>query len=173
MDFPVPLGDADEGVFRTFPRPKKSAKVRAHSRSELAAHSSSSTPGAYGVVSSLEEPVQEEKKEEHQVSPMPDSIEWVELCDDKGKTHFWNRRSNETAWNPIKVVWVGTKDSRQGLACQHVRPPSFASRVKEPPSDGVDVPVNMLYKFLQLSSEYGTFQLCYRDVRTVQFLVCG
>ena len=114
VDFPVPLGDADEGFFRTFPRPKKSAKVRARSMSELAAHSSPSTPGANGVVSSLEEPVQEEN-EEHQVSPMPDSIEWVELCDDKGKTHFWNRRSNETAWNPpegIKVVWVGTKDSK-------------------------------------------------------------
>ena len=66
--------------------------------------------------------------------------------------------------------------------------------MKEPPpaqggiqilgkGDGVDVPVNMLYKFLQLSeflvppvqfsTEYGTFQLCYRDLRTVQFLVCG
>ena len=53
------------GFFALFPGPKKSAKVRARSRSELAAHSSSSTPGAYGVVSSLEELVQEEK-EEHQ-----------------------------------------------------------------------------------------------------------
>ena len=54
-----------QGIFALFPGPKKSAKVRARSRSELAAHSSSSTPGAYGVVSSLEELVQEEK-EEHQ-----------------------------------------------------------------------------------------------------------
>ena len=59
MDFSVPLADADEGFFRTFLRVKKSAKVGARSRSELAAHSSSSTPGAYGVVSSLEEPVSE------------------------------------------------------------------------------------------------------------------
>ena len=78
VDFPVPLGVADEGVFRTFLRLKKSAKVRARSRSELAAHSSSSTPG-----------VQEEKKEEHQFSPMPDSIEWVELSDVyTGRTYF-------------------------------------------------------------------------------------
>ena len=46
VDFPVSLGDADEGFFRTFPWVKKSAKVGARSRSELAAHSSSSTPGA-------------------------------------------------------------------------------------------------------------------------------
>ena len=48
VDFPVPLGDADEGVFR------KSARVGARSRSELAAHSSSSTPGACGVVSPVQ-----------------------------------------------------------------------------------------------------------------------
>ena len=113
VDFSVPLGDADEGVFRTFLGVKKCAKVGAHSRSELAAHSSSSTPGADGVVSSLEEPVQEEK-EEHQVSPMPDSIEWVQLSDDKGRTYYWNRRTRVTRWKPlpgIRVVWVGEKDS--------------------------------------------------------------
>ena len=82
VDFSVPFGDADEGVFRTFPLVKKSAKVGAPSRSELAAHSSS-----HGVVSSLEEAVQEEMKEEHQVSPMPDSIEWVQLSDDKGRNN--------------------------------------------------------------------------------------
>ena len=49
-----------------------------------------------------------------------------------------------------------------GLTCQCVQPPSFASRVKVPPpaqggiqllgkGDGVDVPVNMLRKFQQLS----------------------
>ena len=54
------------------------------------------TPGADGVVSSLEERVQEVKKEEHQVSPMPDFIEWVQLSDDKGRTYFWNRRTRAT-----------------------------------------------------------------------------
>ena len=37
---------------------------------------------------------------------------------DCGKTHYWNRRSNETVWNPqpegIKVFWVGEK-SAEGL----------------------------------------------------------
>ena len=79
--------------FSHFSLVNKSAKVGARSRSELAAHSSSSTLGAYGVVSSLEEPVQEDKKEKHQVSPMPDSIECVQLSDDKGRPHFWNRRA--------------------------------------------------------------------------------
>ena len=110
--------------FRTFPRPKKSAKVRAHSRSELAAHSSSSTPGAYGVVSSLEEPVQEEEKEEHQVSPMPDSIEWVELSDANGRTYFWNRRSQATVWKTppgVQIVWVGERDEEGDVWYWHRR----------------------------------------------------
>ena len=91
-------GREDEGFsggFRTFPRPQKSAKVREHSRSELAAHSSSSTPGAYGVVSSLEEPVQEEK-EEHQDAqeeeeenevPVLESAVWVQFRNPTGKTY--------------------------------------------------------------------------------------
>ena len=72
-------------------------------------------------MSSLEEPVQEEK-EEHQVSPMPDSIEWVQLCDDKGKTYYWNRRTSTTRWKPppgMRVVWVGTEGSRGGLCYWH------------------------------------------------------
>ena len=111
VDFPVPLGDADEGVFRTFPRVKKSAKVGAHSRSELAAHSSSSTPGACGVVSSLEERFQEEKEEEE---PVLESAEWVQSRDPTGKTYYWNRRSRVTGWKPppgIRVVWVGEQGS--------------------------------------------------------------
>ena len=53
--------------------------------------------------------------------PVPDSVEWVKLCDDNGKTHCWNRRSNKTAWNPegIKVVWVGTKNSKGVLYFWH------------------------------------------------------
>ena len=56
---------------------------------------------------------EEVEEEEQQVDqPVPDSVEWVELCDDYGKTHYWNRRSNETAWNSpkgIKVVWVARR----------------------------------------------------------------
>ena len=68
-------------------------------------------------MSSLEEPVQEDIKEEHQVSPMPDSIEWVQLSDDKGRTYYWNRRTRATRWKPppgIRVVWVGEKGSGWG-----------------------------------------------------------
>ena len=94
-------GTANQGVFRTFPRPKKSAKVRARSRSELAAHSSSSTPSAYGVVSSLEE-----KKEEHQVSPMPDSIDWVESLPSDC---------------PEDATWLGERDEEGGIWYWHRR----------------------------------------------------
>ena len=125
--------------FRTFPRPKKSAKVRARSRSELAAHSSSSTPFAHGVVSSLEEPVQEEKKEhqnaqEEEEEPVLESAEWVLFRNPTGKTSYWNRRTHSTSWNPppgIKVVWVGERTKEGGVwywhrgtrACTYTLPP--------------------------------------------------
>ena len=64
-----------------------------------------------------------EKEEEQQVDqPVPDSVEWVELRGVDGKTHFWNRRSNETAWNPpegIKVVWVGEQPASGGVWYWH------------------------------------------------------
>ena len=97
--------------------------VGAPSRSELAAHSSSSTPGACGVVSSLEEPEQEEK-EEHQSAHVPDSIEWVELCDATGRTYFWSRRSQATVWKSppgVQVVWVGERTEEGGIWYWHRR----------------------------------------------------
>ena len=52
----------------------------------------------------------------HQMAPAGgpvDTGEWVEFCDDvKNKTYYWNRRANETVWQPpagIEVVWVGTQ----------------------------------------------------------------
>ena len=76
-------------------------------------------------MNSLEEPVQSEKKmEEHQVSPMPDSIEWVELCDAKGRTHFWNRRSQATVWKTppgVQIVSVGVRDGEGGIWYWHRR----------------------------------------------------
>ena len=48
--FYSPADDVDEpfeGVFSTFPRPKKSARVAAHSSAELGAHTSSSTLSAH------------------------------------------------------------------------------------------------------------------------------
>ena len=91
-------------------------KVGAPSRSELAAHSSSSTPGACDVVSSLEEPVQEE--EEHQSAHVPDSTAWVELCDATGRTYFWSRCSQATVWKSppgVQVVWVGERTEEGGI----------------------------------------------------------
>ena len=75
------------------------------------------------TASALEARRKKEEEEEQQVDqPVPDSVEWVELRGVDGKTHFWNRRSNKTAWNPpegIKVVWVGTKDSEGVLYFWH------------------------------------------------------
>ena len=31
---------------------------------------------------------------------MPDSTEWIQLSDDKGRTNNWNRRTNEPPWKP-------------------------------------------------------------------------
>ena len=84
--------EPDEGVFRTFPQIKKSAKVTSHSGSELPPHPSSSTAAAQ----------------------LEDSVEWVRLKDDKsGKPYYWNRRSFSTVWQPppgVKVVWNATRN---------------------------------------------------------------
>ena len=77
-----------EGVFRTFPQIKKSAKVTSHSGSELLPHPSSSTAAAQ----------------------LEDSVEWVRLKDDKsGKPYYWNRLSGS---HRLASRWCGTP---QGL----------------------------------------------------------
>ena len=65
----------------------------------------------YGVVSSLEEPVQEEEEhqdaqeeEEYEV-PVLESAEWVQFRNPTGKTYYWNRRTHSTSWNPR---WCGS-----------------------------------------------------------------
>ena len=107
VDIPVPRGDrtlhsastssvlpvtASEGVFRTFPQNKKSAKVTSHSGSELPPHPSPSTAAAQ----------------------LEGSVEWVRLREKHaGKTYFWNRRTNSTVWRApegVDVVWYGEKD---------------------------------------------------------------
>ena len=81
-----------EGVFRTFPQNKKSAKVTSHPGSELPPHPSSSTPAPQLEV----------------------SVEWVRLKDDKsGKPYYWNRRTFSTVWKPppgVKVVWNSARN---------------------------------------------------------------
>ena len=94
----------------------------------------------------LEENEKEEEKERRKreeelrkKEDVPVSVEWVQLLDDKGKTHCWNRRTCTTVWKPVEVVWVGRRMRvgvpllAQGFPCQCVRPPSSSSRVKEPP----------------------------------------
>ena len=87
-----------EGVFRTFPQNKKSAKVASHSGSALLPESSPSTPAAQLEV----------------------SVEWVQLRDgDAGKSYFWNRRTRATVWKVpagVEVVWYGTRDEK-GVLC--------------------------------------------------------
>ena len=111
VDIPVPRGDrtlhpastssvlpvtASQGVFRTFPQNKKSAKVTSHSGSELPPHPSSSTAAAQ----------------------LEDSVEWVRLREKHaGKTYFWNRRTNSTVWRApagVEVVWYGEKNEKGG-----------------------------------------------------------
>ena len=90
-----------EGVFRTFPQNKKSAKVTSHSGSELPPHPSSSTAAAQ----------------------LEDSVEWVRLKDDKsGKPYYWNRRSFSTVWQPppgVEIVWNASKDDEGVLYYWH------------------------------------------------------
>ena len=86
-----------EGVSRTFPQNKKSAKVTSHSGSELPPHPSSSTLAAQLEV----------------------SVEWVRLRErHAGKTFFWNRRTNSTVWRApagVRVVWVGERNEEGGV----------------------------------------------------------
>ena len=49
------------------------------------------------------------------------SDEWVQKHEG-GKTHYWNRRSNETFWNlpeGIKVIWIGEKSADGGTWYWH------------------------------------------------------
>ena len=116
VDIPVPRGDrtllpasssavlpvtASQGVFRTFPQNKKSAKVTSHMGSELPPHSSSSTAAAQ----------------------LEGSVEWVRFREmHAGKTYYWNRRTNSTVWRApagVDVVWYGEKDEKGGVYFWH------------------------------------------------------
>ena len=87
--------------FSTFPRDKKSVRVAASPSARAPRHVSSWTPAAYGETIG--------------------SVEWVSVSEG-GKTHYWNRRSNETFWNPpegTKVVWIGEKSADGGIWYWH------------------------------------------------------
>ena len=92
------LGTLMKGFFALFPRVKKSAKVGAHSRSAQAAHSSSSTPGAYGVVSSLEQPVQSQQVDQGS-AVVEDRAEWRVIEDSEtGQPYYYNLWTLEIRW---------------------------------------------------------------------------
>ena len=45
---------------------------------------------------------------------LPDSAEWVELCNATGRTYFWNRRSQATVWkSPPGVRWSASARGRR------------------------------------------------------------
>ena len=104
-------------------RPQSSGVARRQKKRRLR----SPTPGAYGVVSSLEEPVQEEKEhqdaqEEEEEEPVLESAEWVLFRDPTCKTYYWNRRTHSTSWNPppsTKVVWVCERTKEGGVWYWH------------------------------------------------------
>ena len=57
-------------------------------------------------------------------TPLPESIEWVELSDANGRPWFWNRRSQATVRKAppgVQVVWVGVKDEEGGTWYWHRR----------------------------------------------------
>ena len=64
---------------------------------------------------------------------LPDSAEWVELCDATGRTYFWNKRSQATVWKSppgVQVFWVGERDEegdvywhRRTIASGYTLPP--------------------------------------------------
>ena len=94
-------GPADEdftGVFRTFPRGKKSARVAASPSARVPPHSSSWTSGAYGVVSSLEQPVQRSQVDQGS-AVVEDRAEWRVIEDyETGQPYYYNLRTLEIRW---------------------------------------------------------------------------
>ena len=90
-----------EGVFRTFPKNKKSAKLVSHSSPRVPASGSPSTPAA-----------------QLEGAPLPDSIEWVQLRErHAGKTYYRNRRTYSTVWQApagFEVVCIGERNEAGG-----------------------------------------------------------
>ena len=98
-DFP---GQADQGVFRTFPQNKKSATHPPHSTSALPPHSSPWTPAPYDASMVLEE----EEEEEEEECEEDFAVEYVEY-----DNRFWGRE-----WDPARqryCWWLASADLSQ------------------------------------------------------------
>ena len=76
---------------------------------------------------------EEEKVEKEEVKPGPESVEWVQLCAPRGKTYFWNRRTQFDLLEPSGPRREGGLLQAQGQPCQLVRPPSSSSWVTGAP----------------------------------------
>ena len=87
-----------QGVFRTFPRGKKSAKVTRESSAPLGAHSSPSTWPAYG-------------DDDQQFWTAPDNRVWKRIYDPQYEQFYWNIiGTSHVQWEPPWQSW-GTSDS--------------------------------------------------------------
>ena len=65
---------------------------------------------------------------------VPESVEWVQLLDPKGKPYCWNRRAHATSWNPpedTRVACVGEKGAGGEVWYWHnsAGPPSSSTKV--------------------------------------------
>ena len=102
-DFP---GQAGQGVFRTFPRNKKSAKIPRTQGSELPPHSSPWTPAPYEA-SMVEEEEEEEECEEDFEVEYDDRLwgrEWVAA---RQRYCWWLSQAGHTIWRPPWLIGRG------------------------------------------------------------------
>ena len=113
-DFP---GQADQGVFRTFPQNKKSATHPPHSTSALPPHSSPWTPAPYDASIVLEE---EEEEEEEEECEEDFAVEYVEY-----DNCLWGRE-----WDPARQDYCWWLASADGSQVGHAiwRPPWLIGR---------------------------------------------
>ena len=76
-----PGESAGDGVFRTFPRPKKSAKVTRQSSANLLSHSMRVDAGTLWRPGS--------------------SSDWTRMLTDDGRVYWWNRQTQTSQWHPF------------------------------------------------------------------------
>ena len=105
----VSPGHAGEGVFRTFPQNKKSAKIPRTQGSELPPHSSPWTPAPYDASMVLEEEEEEEESEldeAEEVGEVSLAVEYVE-CNGRWWGQQWDPTAQQFCW------WLAAADGSQ------------------------------------------------------------
>ena len=108
-------GQAGQGVFRTFPKIQKSAKIPRTQGSELPPHSSPWTPAPYEASMVLEEEEEEEEECEEDFE-----VEYVEF-----DNRLWRRE-----WDPARQQYCWWLASADGSQAGHTiwRPPWLIGR---------------------------------------------